>query len=140
MNYNKNQKLGLGIFLIFLTLVMAGLLINSYYKKELATNSHVVACVKIEGVYFRKGGVFVEFGYSFNQKNYHTGFLNEGSITWGNYQQYKSGTQNILIVFLRKDPKVFQILRTDNDFLKFNIIPSDTVGIKCETFILDSSP
>ncbi len=106
-------------------------------KRKLAKDFHIVACVKIERIYFRRGGIFIEFGYSFNQVNYHTGSFNEASISKESYHQYEDGKQNILIVFLKENPGVFDILENENDFKKFNIIPSDTANIKCENLILN---
>lgn len=139
MKYDKDQKLGVWIFLITLIIVIAGFLMRSYNEKKLSKDFHVVACVKIEGIYFRRGGIFIDFGYSFNQVNYHTGSFKEAGITKESYHQYEDGKQNILIVFLKKNPGVFNILENEHDFKKFNIIPSDTANIKCENLILNSS-
>jgi hypothetical protein len=139
MGYSKNQKLGLWIFLITAIIIIVGLLMNRYNEKRLAKDAHVITCVKIDGIYFRRGGIFIDFGYSFNLVNYHTGSFNEASITKESYQEYEDGKRNILIVILKKNPEIWDILENENDFKKYNIIPSDTASIKCENLILNSA-
>lgn len=139
MGYSKNQKLGLWIFLITAIILIVGLLMKSYNEKRLAKDAHVIACVKIEGIYFRRGGIFIDFAYSFNEVNYHTGSFNEASITKDSYHQYEDGKRNILIVILKKNPGIWDILENENDFKKYNIIPLDTASIKCENLIFNSS-
>ena len=44
----------------------------------------------------------------------------------------KDGNPFLLIVFPADDPTSIYTLETEGDFKKFNILPSDTAGIKCQ--------
>ncbi len=136
MESDKNNKSVNWAFAIFLVFIIVGLSINQCYQNRISEKPHEVICVHIDNVYFRRGGIFIEFGYSFNGVYYHTGFGNEGDITKESYHQYDNeAKRNIFIVVLKDKPGLFYMLENTKDFHKFNIIPSDTAGIACDNLI-----
>ena len=139
MENNKDQKLGLWIFLITVIIVITGFSMNIYYEKRLANDAHAIVCVKIKNVYFRRGGIFLDFEYLFNNIIYHTGSFKEVSISKESYHQYNDGKHNILILILNKSPKIFTILENKDDFEKYHIIPLNTVDIKCVNLIFNAA-
>ena len=131
--------MGVRIFIIISIILIVGLLSTHYYNNRIAKEAHKVVCVHIDNIYFRRGGIYIEFGYSFNGIYYHTGFGNEAGINEKCYRQYDDeAKRNILIVVLKDKPDIFDVLENTDDFKKFNIVPSDTAGLICDNLIFNS--
>ena len=128
------KKTGLICFAIFVIVVTIGLIRGKITRNKIANKSHGVACARIIGGYWRRGSYYVKVQFKYLNKEYvwPKGWFNEIGITNESYKKYNDGNPFLLIVFPADDPTSIYTLETESNFKEFNIIPSDTAGIKCQ--------
>ena len=88
---------------------------------------HNLYCGTILSIGKGKGGYIINYE-----------FVAEGKVIKGNTgctkktdARFKDGSKSILVVTDKNNPSINRLLESSSDFEKFNISPSDTLGLSC---------
>jgi hypothetical protein len=88
--------------------------------------NHVVVCATILSVNIEKQ-YYVDYEFVFNGKS----IKEQASCLKVTKDNYDDGLRKILVVVSKENPHVNNLLENQDDFIKYNIIPADTVGVLC---------
>ncbi|UAY53297.1 hypothetical protein [Ferruginibacter albus] len=134
---------------VFLLLIVIGLCLNAHYEGRIMHEPHTVLSIHIDDAdYTEKYGGAIDFAYYYKGVRYdhhRTAFfktvsLKDVNINKESYRQYMyRGKSNLLIVILNDKPNIFYVIENSADIKKYNISPSDTLGLTNDKLIFSSN-
>jgi len=123
----KSYKVRIAIILGLISIFLIYQINQHNNSTELLKKKHTVYCGTIQSIGRARGGLIIKYEFYINKK------LLEFNSTCTKYTQnrFQNGNTSILIVIERNNPSNNRLLQSSDDFEEFNIIPSDTLGIRC---------
>lgn len=124
MEKSEKIKLALAIILfIFLLLQFR----QRDKEVEVIKQNHSVYCGTILSIGWGKGGYVIIYQFAVDGKI----IKPNGSCSKFTDNKFKNGIRSILVVTEKGKPEVHRLLESSDDFDKYNISPSDTLGLSC---------
>jgi|GEM_PF-3208907 len=94
---------------------------------KIIKKNHSVYCGTIQSIGRARGGLVIKYELYINKK-----LLEFNSVCTKHTQnRFNNGDTNILVVIEKNNPRNNRLLESSDDFEKFNISPSDTLGLSC---------
>jgi hypothetical protein len=131
---NENDKKIQIAFAVFVVIIIVGFVREYYIQEKVKIKPHAVVCAKITETYWRRGNIFCKLKFLYQNKEYFfpNSLIGEIDISKETYNKFIKGNPYCLIVFPVDQPKALYLLETEEDYVKFNIVSKDTIGIKCD--------
>jgi len=129
----KENKIWFILFAIFVSIIIIGFAVHNYWVNKIHDKPHSVVCATITETYRRRGGAFCRLKFTYKDEDYYfpKSIFREISISEEMYNNFNNGYPKILIVFPVNEPEAFLVIKDQYDFIKFNIVAKDTLGIRC---------